>query len=374
MGLDLAIPQTPKTGLMWDYKLINRLPVQSLLQYEVDSYPNAKLNTWLPEFIRIQTTTIDTNDNPKISNFAQTKFNQSNNTEQFISTLLDYIREQPFHYTLEPPTLSRQNSIDQFWFETRQGFCAHYAGSMVYMLRAVGIPARMVGGYQGGEINPLTGHLVVRQYHAHAWVEYWSSGKGWQRVDPTAAVAPSRIHESLSAALPENELDALSAFTNVRLNGIAGLQKLMFLFESIEHRWNLFVIGYNSERQTDFLQKLLGNVTTTKIACALLSIMFVAVTLLNSNRNRHQHPVIKLFQRFSNRLLKKGFERNPHETPTQFIQRLADVKNIDVDEYQPITNTLYDLLYNPNSKINDEILSRLKFDLEKLSIKLSYET
>ena len=379
IGMDLAVPKTPSTGLMWDYKLINRQPVQSLLRYEIDTYPNATLNTWLPQFLRDQTTHIEADDNPKTIAFAQNLFAESTDTSDFVEKILDQIRDQPYHYTLEPPTLERNNSIDQFWFDTRQGFCSHYAGAMVYILRAAGIPARMVGGYQGGEINPLTGHIVVRQYLAHAWVEYWVTEKGWQRVDPTAAVAPSRIHDSLSAALPENDLASLSAFTNVRLNGVAGLQKMMFLFESLEHRWNLFIIGYNSELQTDFLQKLLGKITAAKITLvlflgALLSTVFVAISLLWSNRKTKQHPVIKIFQSFASRLKKRGIVRSPEETPAQFIEKVCQQRKLNEQNYQPAINMLNNLLYNPDASYTQETLHTLKNHLQALQLRLSRST
>ena len=123
------------------------------------------------------------------------------------------------------------------------------------MLRAVNIPARLVGGYQGGEINPMTGHVVVRQYHAHAWVEAWLPGKGWQRIDPTAAIAPERIEQGFDAALAEDERNSLSVFTNARLSQTLIAARLLYLFESFEHRWNMFVVGYDSDRQSDTLQK-----------------------------------------------------------------------------------------------------------------------
>lgn len=376
IGLDLAIPKTKSTGLNWDFKLISRQPVQTLLRYEIDTYPEAMLNSWLPEFLRNQTTYIDKNDNPQTIRFAQDLYKQSTNIETFVDRVLEHIRNEPYHYTLEPPTLDKENSIDQFWFTTRQGFCTHYAGAMVYLLRAAGIPARMVGGYQGGEVNPLTGHVVVRQYLAHAWVEYWVPKKGWQRVDPTAAVAPSRIHDGLSAALAENDLSSLSAFTNARLNGIPGLQKMMFLFESLEHRWNLFIIGYNSERQTDFLEKLLGKITSAKIAFILLlgaslSITFVALSLFWSNRNKQQHPVIKIFQDFASRLDKHGIEREARQTPTQFIEKICKERKLSKQNYQNITDTLNSLLYDPDAIYTKEKLHALKSHLRRLQLKLS---
>ena len=374
-GLDLALPQSQSTGVMWDYRLINRTPVQSLLRYEVDTYPDATLNTWLPEFLRIQTTKIEKSDNPRIINFARERYDQSNSTEEFVNGLLAYIQNQVFYYTLEPSPLDRTNSIDQFWFDTRRGFCAHYAGAFVYMLRTVGIPARMVGGYQGGEINPLTGHIVVRQYSAHAWVEYWSPNRGWQRIDPTAAVAPSRIENGLNAALPENELSSLSAFTNARLNGIQGLQKLMFLFESLEHRWNLFVIGYNSDFQSDFLQKILGKITITKIALvlfigALISILFVSISLFLPKIQRHNNPVIETFNKFTSKLRKHGLNRDLNETPAQFIENISRQKGIHENEYIPIKNYIVDLLYNPDIKITKEKIRSLQSKLYILQNKL----
>ena len=376
VGMDLAIPQTSSMGTTWDYKLINRLPVQSLLKYEVNTYPNVTLNTWLPEFLRNLTTKIDDNDNPQTILFAKKLYAESKNPEDFVEKIQENIRNQPFHYTLEPPKLEKENSIDQFWFETRQGFCTHYAGATVYMLRAAGIPARMVGGYQGGEINPITKHVVVRQYLAHAWVEYWIPKKGWQRIDPTAAVAPSRIHDGLSAALPENDLNSLSIFSNARINRMPTLQKIMFLFESIEHRWNLFIIGYNSELQINLLEKLLGKVTAFKIAIVLLagaflSTIFVAISLFLSGRGKKTHPVVKVFQHFSKRMAKLGVIRKPHESPALFVESACKKRNLDKQIYQPTVTMLNNLLYNPDASYTEETLNILKNHLQALQLKLS---
>ncbi len=375
-GIDLALSQTQSTGLMWDYRLINKLPVQSLLRYEVDTYPKATLNSWLPEFLMLQTTYVDAEDNPRTVNFSRNLYKESTDIEEFVEKILNHIRKQPYHYTLEPPTLNRTSSIDQFWFDTRSGFCAHYAGAFVYMMRAAGIPARMVGGYQGGEINPVTGHMVVRQYMAHAWTEIWLPNKGWQRIDPTAAVAPSRIEDGLNAALQESDLSSLSAFTNVRLSGVLGLQKMMFLLESLEYRWNLFVIGYDTELQSDFLQKLLGKITVAKIALvlftgALLSVAFVAISLFWPRRRSNSHPVIKTFQAFTNRLRKLGLKRNPQETPAQFIEKIGTQRGLDEKDYQPTIKMLNELLYNPSEKYTKEKLKLLKYNLQMLQFKLA---
>ena len=378
-GLDFALPKTESTGLTYDYRLENRFPVRSLLRYEVDTYPEATLNISLPELLRIQTTRFEAGDNPRTANFARNLYAESSNKEEFIENVLTHIRKQPYHYTLEPPTLKRSNSIDQFWFDTRSGFCAHYAGAFVYIMRAAGIPARMVGGYQGGEINPLTEHVVIRQYLAHAWAEIWLPNKGWQRVDPTAAVAPSRINEGLNVALSASDLSSLSTFTNVRLNKVLGMQKLMFLFESLEHRWNLFVIGYNSERQMDFLHKLLGKFTAIKFilvffAGALLSLVFVAISLFWSRGKRSAHPVIKSFQTFTHRLRKLGLNHRPDESPSQFIKKIGAERGLEEKDYHPTIKMLNELLYNPSEQYTKDKLKLLKSNLRSLQLKLALQT
>ena len=132
---------------------------------------------------------------------------------------------------------------------------------MVFALRAAGVPARMVGGYQGGEVNPVTGHVAVRQYLAHAWVEYWVEGEGWVRIDPTSAVAPERIASGLRDALSNDERSALSIFTTARMGEGALLTGLLQWADSLEHQWNLWVVGYDANTQSSVLQDLLGDIT-----------------------------------------------------------------------------------------------------------------
>jgi len=174
-------------------------------------------------------------------------------------------------------------------------------------------------------------------------------------------------------------LSSLSAFTNARLNGIPGLQKVLFLFESLEHRWNLFVIGYNSKRQTDFLEKLLGKITPAKIGLlllygALLSTAFVAFSLLWSNRNKQKNPVINAFLQFVKRLRKHGIERRPEESPTQFIEKIGASNNLPRSELLPTIKLLNSMLYDPDTKYSKEKLDNLKSELKVLFRKISPQT
>ena len=125
------------------------------------------------------------------------------NDSQLVNKALRYFRTQPFFYTLRPP-LYLNDPVDEFLFESRRGFCEHYAAAFTVLMRAAGIPARIVTGYQGGDINPLGDYLIVRQRDAHAWSEVWLANRGWVRVDPTAAVSPQRIEQGMEATIPNS--------------------------------------------------------------------------------------------------------------------------------------------------------------------------
>ena len=379
-GIDLAIPRDGNNGLTWDFRLISKKPMTTLTRYSIDSYPGAVLDRSLPSWSFERETRLPLRDNPRIVAWAKNLYESIYTKERnakaasdraFIEKVLQEIRERNFRYTLRPPILSRSNSIDQFWFDTQAGFCMHYAGALTYMLRAIGIPARIVGGYQGGEINPVTGHVIVRQYLAHAWVEAWIPGEGWQRFDPTAAIAPERIEQGLDAALTQDDRDTLSVFTNARLGRMLLAARMMYLFESIEHRWNMFVVGYDAKRQLNTLQKILGDVTPFKMILVLfigggLSFALAGVSILLLHRKKPVHPVIKLFHQFSDDLIRKGLERKPHESPMQFIIRICKLKNVNAVQYKSVVQRLQTILYDPRLSPDKAQLNSLKKELTRL--------
>ena len=171
--------------------------------------------------------------------------------EQWSEWLLTEIRTRGFSYSLTPglPRRPADDPVDAFWLDHRQGFCEHYASSYVILMRELGVPARIVTGYQGGQINPFDQVLEVRQSDAHAWAEYWSADRGWVRVDPTAAVAPERIRESRRLRPPGlgGVLPTL---------GGASLERLRAIWGVVNHRWSLWVVGFSPRQQFDLLQWL----------------------------------------------------------------------------------------------------------------------
>jgi len=180
---------------------------------------------------------------------------QSQSPHEVVQRALRHFNRQPFIYTLQPPLL-KGDPVDQFLFETRKGFCEHYATSFVILMRLAGIPARVVVGYQGGELNPVGGHLVIRQSDAHAWAEVWLDGQGWTRVDPTAAVAPERIEYGID---PGDAFEGEPARFRVSLPDghlTRIIRTLGWYRDNLQLMWHSWVVGYNHSRQQILLRKL----------------------------------------------------------------------------------------------------------------------
>ncbi len=241
--------------------------------------------------------------------------------QQIAERALTMFRTQDFHYTLRPPLLAA-HAVDEFLFDTRRGFCEHYASAFVFLMRAAGVPARVVAGYQGGEVNPVDGYLVVRQSDAHAWAEIWLAGEGWVRIDPTAAVAPSRIEQGIAAALPAGEpLPGI-----VRLDA-DWLRQLRNRWEAANNTWNQWVLGYNPQRQREVLSRLgLPDPDWQKMSAALAVLCALAlavVALWTLPRRRPADPVQRAWQRYCRELGRRGVRRAAWEGPLDFAQRVA---------------------------------------------------
>ncbi|ROR99956.1 transglutaminase superfamily protein [Sinobacterium caligoides] len=189
--------------------------------------------------------------------------------------ILALFNQQNYYYTLNTPPISLENSVDDFLFVNKQGYCSHYAGAYVLLMRASGTPARLVGGYQGGELNS-DGTLVVRQYDAHAWAEYWREDVGWQRVDPTAAIAPERVKEGAQTMLRQrNEFYAGGFFERVGLNRIMLFNNLQQHYDAFNHRFNSLVMNYDSSTQSRVVKGLLGEITAVRIVLFMFAAMLL---------------------------------------------------------------------------------------------------
>lgn len=260
--------------------------------------------------------------NPRARELATRWREKHGNPGKIAAEALQLFRQENFFYTLHPPLLG-DNAIDEFLFETRSGFCEHYASAFVFLMRAAGVPARVVAGYQGGEFNPVDSYLVVRQSDAHAWAEIWIAGQGWQRVDPTAAIAPSRVEQGIAAALPEGE--TLPTMARIDLDW---LRQLRYRWEAVNNRWNQWVLGYNPERQREMLSRLgLGDIDwrgMTALLAALCGVTLLGVTAWTLWQRPHQDPAQRAWNRFCQKLRKLGVSpREVWEGPLNYAQRVA---------------------------------------------------
>ncbi|MGB5568705.1 MAG: transglutaminase domain-containing protein, partial [Sedimenticolaceae bacterium] len=237
---------------------------------------------------------------------------------QLVSRALDYFRTQPFVYTLSPGILDG-DAMEQFLFETRRGFCEHYAGSFALLMRIAGVPSRVVLGYQGGEPNPHSDHWVVRQADAHAWAEIWLPDLGWWRVDPTAAVAPERIEQSIDTTLSQG---ADRVVFSVDGQGLLGgvWQDAAWLADAVDLGWHRWVVGFTAERQNGLLQMFgVRKLEGFGLAIALLAGSGLAITFVylvaRLPRPRRIDPLPVLWQGFLRKVHRAGVQTAPWQGP-----------------------------------------------------------
>lgn len=350
-ALDFAEPLSPRVGIGRDFRLVAREPITSRSRYEVRSHVGTPLDPVLPAWLRELSLELPDGGDPRTRAFVKGLVEQGFSGAELARQLLGHFRSEPFFYTLSPPTLSGDR-IDRFLFETRRGFCAHYAGAFVFMMRAGGVPARVVAGYQGGELNPLASHLIVRQYDAHAWAEIWLEGVGWVRVDPTAAVAPDRIERGAEAALTAESNAADLPFIPEGLRSLTWVMDAIYFLDSLEYRWNVLVLSYDADRQSEVLTELLGEVTPTRIAIAVtiagaLAIGLAGMGTLLTNLRRRRPPLLRVHDAFVEAFGAAGFPRAPQESPRRYAERLAEARPELAEDLLLVATSLDGALFDP---------------------------
>ncbi len=263
--------------------------------------------------------------NPKARALATQWRREAADDREIVDRAIALFANEPFYYSRMPPVLGERNPMDEFLFDTQRGFCEHYAGAFTFLMRAAGIPARVVTGYQGGERNELGDYLIVRQSHAHAWAEVWLGQSGWTRVDPTTAIPPDRIEaqfdlqrfRSTAPVLPRTGGELVGRGFNFFRQGV----------DALNHGWNQWVLGYNSSRQMQFLRQVglaeLGWYGIVLVGFAAGAIIVALVTLWLLRRPRAADPVARAWQEFCAKLARRGIPRQPGETATAFGERIA---------------------------------------------------
>ena len=324
-ALDVAQTSLPGVRLGRDFRLEHARPVVQPLFYPVTSWPAALREPGLSAATRQRALQLPTAGNPQARAWATHLRRAYPEPAALVQALLEHFNREPFGYTLRPPRVGA-HIVDDFLFASRQGFCAHYAGAMTFVLRAAGIPARVVAGYQGGEYQAAGNDLTVRQLDAHAWVEYWLPGEGWTRVDPTFEVAPQRIELGAEQALADERgvLDGAP-----RLPGflqIGWLNDLRRTWDGANHGWHRWVLGYQGEEQARLLHAWFAGFAPGAVvgllAGAALGVALLARWLFRPRR-REEAVELRLFARFERLLAGRGVVRQPGEGARAYACRAA---------------------------------------------------
>ena len=359
-ALDMPGLLPPRASVTAEYELQSPAPVTRRVRYEMESWLDYGIGQ-ADEPTRLRRMlALPQGFNPRALELGQQLRAQHGNSAAIVAAVLNRMREEKFVYTLEPPLLGT-NGVDEFLFETRSGFCEHFASAFVVLMRAAGVPARVVTGYLGGEYNALGNYLIVRQSEAHAWTEVWLDNRGWVRVDPTNQVAPIRGDSGLIAALPEAATLARGARGNALLNQLA------LTFDSIANTWNQTVLGYNMETQRALLYRAGLDESTWQTLAIMLIVSTAIVTLLLAlftlrQRRGKNDAALDAYQLFCRKIARAGMQRAGAEGPHDYAARIARARPDLGEASRTITALYVSLRYEKTYKIKylQELRQRVK--------------
>ncbi|MCC5811045.1 MAG: DUF3488 domain-containing transglutaminase family protein [Ectothiorhodospiraceae bacterium] len=341
--LDMPVQISTQVTVGSEYQVERRNPVRERIRYDARSALNYRLDPELRDVDPAPYLHVPENRHPRTRELVRDWRGRSDNDDELIERALQHFRDQPFVYTLHPPRLQDDN-VDEFLFNTRRGFCEHFAGAFAAMMRIAGIPSRVVTGYQGGEINPTGNYMIVRQSDAHAWVEIWQEDAGWRRVDPTAWVAPERIELGLDGAVPESDqLPAMARRTQ------SWTRQLALRWDAVNAYWDRWVLAYGpglQQRLMDSLglgqwQRMLSALAVAMLVCTGL----LALLILWRQPARRPDPAQRAWERFCRRMETTGLPRRPQEGPRDYARRVATARPDLEQDVEGITSHYIALRY-----------------------------
>ncbi len=333
----LDLPYTwslPKITMGSQHQLAREHPIDQRIVYDAVSYIEYQSDIEKADIFPQRSVYLPIGSNPRTQELATSMYAAAGSKSAFVEAVLQKFHQEDYYYTLEPPVLGN-NAVDAFMFDTQQGFCEHYASAFAVMMRSVGIPARIVLGYQGGEMNPMSDQLIVRQSDAHAWTEVWIEDQGWYRVDPTAAVAPERIDAGMSGSM----LNGAGAAWGL-LAPSAFLHNLGLSWDAINAKWNDLVLGYGPENQSKLMQWLgMQEPDWRKMMLTMLALVIglvILISLLLGWRYRAPRPdrAAILYQTF---VKKSGLPLFVGESPASFATRARFESEMDDEAIDAVT-------------------------------------
>ncbi|HYD58014.1 MAG TPA: DUF3488 and transglutaminase-like domain-containing protein [Burkholderiales bacterium] len=304
-----------------DGTIVAQGPVRSRVRYEIESIAVAEHNAEESPAMLRRAMRLPLGSSPRARALGGEWRANGASPEQVVERGIEFLRAGRYVYTLEPALLG-EHAVDDFLFGTKEGFCEHFASAFVFLMRAAGVPARVVMGYQGGEANTFDRIITVRQSDAHAWTEVFLAGRGWMRIDPTAASNPRRVDNGLAGALPN--ATPLPYLTRTDLEWLRGLRHR---WEAVAHQWNVWVLGYNADRQRDVLSFVgIPDADWRELTAALFTVLGVITAGLlawSLRRLARPDPVQAAWRSFCRKLAARGLERAPHEGPRDYSTRAA---------------------------------------------------
>jgi transglutaminase-like putative cysteine protease len=320
-ALETAATLPERARVSHDGQVISNSPVRERLRYDLDSVIEPEPQAGDNEGNLRRALRVPPGFNPRATALAAQWRAESAGDEAVLARAIEFLRQGRYAYTLEPALLG-SHSVDDFLFVTREGFCEHFSSAFVFLMRAAGIPSRVVTGYQGGELNPVDNIITVRQSDAHAWAEVFLGQRGWVRIDPTAAAVPGRVENGLARAVPQSA--ALPLMMRPQLEWLRGARDR---WEAVAHKWNVWVLGYNPERQRE-LMSLAGIReadwrTLTAALFSFLGVMTLILLAWSLRRLARPDPVQRAWRAFCQKLAKRGVERAAHEGPRDYAARAA---------------------------------------------------
>jgi len=348
--LDLPVTANPVATIMADYTLQTRRPIRQRFHYDAASFLDYRQPAaGSPDS---ETWQLPPERNPRAVALGRQWARKYTNPQEITAAALAYFKDNGFVYTLQPDRLGK-DAIDDFLFTSRKGFCEHFAASFAVLMRAAGVPTRIVGGYQGGRWNALGEFFTVRYSDAHVWCEVWADGQGWMRVDPTFAVAPERIETGIEEALAGAWLPGfLSRGQRAWMTG--WIDNLEMVWEAVNTRWNMWFMGFSAEDQIALLKRLglsIGRQGGWLLFMALPPLFILVIVLIGRmGRRWRRHPAekdeaLKIYTRFLEKMALAGLPKAPHQGPLDYARAVARQVPEWEDEVDRIAGLYIDLRY-----------------------------
>lgn len=364
-ALHLAEAQSSDLFQNSNFELFNSSLIYQRFSYDMRSFPSYSADPNLPSRVRNRNTRIPEEGNPRSKEFARELRSRVNSDREFANAVLAHFQLNEYFYTLNPALLAA-DTVDDFLFNTLEGFCEHYASSFTFLMRAVGIPARVVVGYQGAEYNRFENYLMVYQYNAHAWSEVYIEGEGWIRFDPTAAVSPARVELGVEEALRDDPAFLEGGiFSAIRRADMDWLNSIRLRLDALEYEWNRRVVNYDQDLQFEFFERVFGNVTEQKVLLLLVGLASLVILILGfmvvrlEPRSKHD-PLNRLYLMLCQELEKVQLPRHSGEGPIAYRNRVCAARPDLQGPMSELTDLYVNLSYCQMSPGERQLKSELK--------------